>query len=111
MGPGKFCTDTEEIVPAEKCKNVYMKEIESIPPAIKTRRKLLAGIGLLSFFPFIKLFSKKTPVISCAPPPVKKETMKVLSRDGQLVEVDVSRIKRIQEKISNEELKNWIKKG
>jgi hypothetical protein len=88
-----------------------MEETESIQPELKTRRKLLAGIGLLSFFPFIKLFSKKTPVISCAPPPEKKETMKVLSRDGHLVEVDVSRIKRIQGKISNEELQNWIKKG
>ena len=87
-----------------------MKEIESISPGLRTRRKLLAGIGLLSFFPFIKLFSKKTPVISCAPPPEKKETMKVLSRDGQLVEVDVSRIKRIKGKISNEELQSWIKK-
>jgi hypothetical protein len=88
-----------------------MEETESIQPELKTRRKLLAGIGLLSFFPFIKLFSKKTPVISCAPPPEKKETMKVLSRDGHLVEVDVSRIKRIEGKISNEELQNWIKKG
>jgi hypothetical protein len=88
-----------------------MEETESIQPELKTRRKLLAGIGLLSFFPFIKLFSKKTPVISCAPPPEKKETMKVLSRDGHLVEVDVSRIKRIQGKISNKELQNWIKKG
>jgi hypothetical protein len=88
-----------------------MEETESIQPELKTRRKLLAGIGLLSFFPFIKLFSKKTPVISCAPPPEKKETMKVLSREGHLVEVDVSRIKRIEGKISNEELQNWIKKG
>ncbi len=37
--------------------------------------------------------------------------MKVLSQDGQLVEVDVSRIKRLKEKISDEELQNWIKKG
>jgi hypothetical protein len=90
-----------------------MKEIESIPSELKTRRKLLAGIGLLSFFPLFKLglFSKRNPVISCAPPPGKKETMKVLSRDGKLVEVDVSKIKRIQEKISDEELQNWIRKG
>ncbi len=88
-----------------------MKDNESISQGLRTRRKLLAGIGLLSFFPFIKLFTKKNPVISCAPPPDKKETMKVLSRDGQLVEVDVSKIKRVKVKISNEELQNWIKKG
>jgi hypothetical protein len=90
-----------------------MKEPESIPPEVKTRRKLLAGIGILSFFPFFKsgLFAKKDPVISCAPPPEKKETIKVLSQDGRLVEVDISKIKRVKEKISDEELKNWIKKG
>ncbi len=87
-----------------------MKDIESISQGLRTRRKLLAGIGLLSFFPFIKLFNKKNLVISCAPPPEKNETIKVLSRDGQLVEVDVSKIKRVKEKISNEELQNWVKK-
>lgn len=90
-----------------------MKEIESFQSELKTRRKLLTGIGLLSFFSLFKfgLFTKKDAVISCAPPPGKKETMKVLSRDGQLVEVEVSRIKRVEEKISNKELQNWIKKG
>lgn len=88
-----------------------MKKIETVPSEIKSRRKLLAGIGLLSFFPFSKLFSKKNPVISCAPPPEKTETMKVLSQDGRLIEVDVSKIKRLKEKISDEELKNWIRKG
>jgi hypothetical protein len=92
-----------------------MKEVESIQPEVKARRRLLAGagIGLLSLLSFFKsgLFAKKTPVISCAPPPEKKETMKVLSQDGQLVEVDISKIKRLKEKVSDEELKNWIRKG
>lgn len=90
-----------------------MKELESNPDQVKTRRKLLVGIGWLSVFPFFKtgFFSKKAPVISCTPAPEKKETMKVLSRDGQLVEVDVTKIKRIQGKISDEELQNWIRKG
>jgi hypothetical protein len=90
-----------------------MKEPESIPPEIKSRRKILTGIGLLSFFPLFKsgLFTKKNPAIDCVPPPDEKKTMKVLSRDGQLVEVDISKIKRIQGKISDEELQNWIRKG
>jgi len=89
-----------------------MKELESVPPEVKSRRKLLAGIGLLSFFPFFKsgLFSKKAPVISCTPPPGKQETIKVLSREGKLVEVDVSKIKQVKGKISDQELQNWIKK-
>jgi hypothetical protein len=92
-----------------------MKEMEATGPDVKVRRKLLAGagIGLLSLFSFFKsgLFSKKTPDISCAPPPDKKETIRVLSQDGRLVEVDISKIKRLKEKISDEELKHWIKKG
>jgi hypothetical protein len=90
-----------------------MNEIEMNSPKAKSRRKILARIGLLSLFPFLKLglFSKKNPVISCAPPPGdgKKETMKVLSQDGKLLEVDVSKVKRIEGKISDEELRKWIK--
>ena len=88
--------------------------MESTTPELKTRRKLLTWIGLLSFFPLFKsgIFSKKkSQVIACAPPLEKKETMKVLTRDGQLVEVDISKIKRIKGKISDEELQNWVKKG
>jgi hypothetical protein len=91
-----------------------MQEGESIRPGIKARRKLLAGagIGLISILSIFKsgLFRKKNPVISCVPPPEKKETMKVLSQDGRLVEVDITKIKRIK-KISDEELQNWIRKG
>ena len=36
-----------------------MKEIESFPPELKTRRKLLTGIGLLSFFPILQIILKK----------------------------------------------------
>ena len=88
-----------------------MKEIEMISSKAKSRRKILARIGLLSLFPFLKLglFPKKNPVNSCTPPPGKKETMKVLSQDGKLLEVDVTKVKRLEEKISDEELRKWIK--
>ena len=89
-----------------------MKDTQSIQPEVKGRRKLLTGIGLLSLFPLFKLslFSKKNPAIYCAPPPEKEETMKLLSQNGQLVEVDISKIKARQGKISDEELQGWIKK-
>jgi hypothetical protein len=88
-----------------------MKEIESTPGELKSRRKLLAGIGILSLFSIWKagIFSKKKPVISCAPP-VHRETMKLLAQNGQLVEVDVSKINLIKGKISDQELQGWIKK-
>ena len=89
-----------------------MKETDIIKPAIKTRRTLLAGIGVLSAFSFWKatgFFFKKKQVIACAPP-VEKKTMKVLSQDGRLVEVDISKIKILKGKISDQELQDWIKK-
>ena len=88
-----------------------MSETEYIPQKIKSRRKWLAGIGLLSLFPLFRssIFSKKNPVISCAPPDEKKETMKLLSQDGKLMEVDISKISQTKHKISDLELKSWIK--
>jgi hypothetical protein len=89
-----------------------MKETDSNKPEVKTRRKLLAGIGVLSAFSLWKatgFFFKKKQVIACAPPEEKK-TMKVLSQDGKLVEVDISKIKILKGKISDQELQDWIKK-
>lgn len=88
-----------------------MKEIESKPGDIKSRRKLLAGIGILSFFSIWRtgLFDKKKTVIACAPP-LQKETMKLLSQDGKLVEVEISQINSRQGKISDQDLQGWIKK-
>ena len=88
-----------------------MKEVETSQGEMKNRRKLLAGIGIFSLFPILYtgLFRKRKPVISCAPPEEKK-TMKMLSQNGQLVEVDMSQIESIQGKISIQELQTWIKR-
>lgn len=76
-----------------------------------TRRKLLAGLGALSLFPILKFgfLAKKKDVISCAPE-TKNQTMKMLTQDGRLVEVDMSKIKGAKEKISNKQLQDWVKK-
>ena len=70
------------------------------------------GIGLMSIFSFFTfgLFSKKRNIISCAPPDEKK-TMKFLDQNGQLVEVDISKIgSSSKEKASNKELQEWVKR-
>jgi hypothetical protein len=88
-----------------------MSDIQPTPNDISTRRKLLAGIGVLSLFPILKFgwFNKKKEVISCAP--VSNTTkIKFLTQDGTLVEVDASKINRGKEKISNKQLQSWIKK-
>jgi hypothetical protein len=89
-----------------------MHSTEPSDGAGKGRRKLLAGIGILSLLSFLKIGSlgAKRKVVSCAPPEEKK-TIKLLSQDGTLVEVDVSKIKRLDRKVSNKELQEWIKRS
>jgi hypothetical protein len=72
-----------------------------------SRRKLIAGLGVLSLFPIAKLATsfKKKEVIACAP---EIKTVKFLTQDGTLVEVDVSKINGGKEKISNQALQNWV---
>lgn len=69
----------------------------------ETRRKFIAwGIAsaaVLAAFKFI------------TPSPEKKDTVKMLTQDGKLVEVDISkRIYGERKKISDEQLKNWVSK-
>jgi hypothetical protein len=74
-----------------------------------SRRKLIAGLGVLSLFPIAKLATsfKNKEVIACAP---EIKTVKFLKQDGTLVEVDVSKINGGKEKISNQALQNWVNK-
>ena len=67
----------------------------------KTTRKkfLLLGAGLVSAFAFLKL---------SLPGKKKKETVKLLTRDGRLVEVDMTLAKRTGKKISAEEILRWV---
>lgn len=88
-----------------------MNTENNITKETNTRRKLLAGLGVLSLFPILKFgfLSKKRDVISCAPE-AKNQTMKMLTQDGRLVEVDMSKINGVKEKISNKQLQDWVKK-
>ncbi len=76
------------------------------------RRTLLASIGALSLFPLMKLSAlvKKKDVISCAPSD-PSQTIKMLTQDGTLVEVDVSKLRGDKYKISNRQLQTWVKKS
>ncbi len=84
---------------------------QSDPKETNSRRKLIAGLGVLSLFPLAKLgfFNKKKDVISCAPES-SSQKIKLLAQDGTLVEVDLSKIKNSKQKISNEQLQSWVKK-
>jgi hypothetical protein len=68
----------------------------------QNRRKFitwgLASAAVIAAFKFI------------TPAKKKPETVKMLTRDGKLVEVDIAALPSKREKITNGELQNWIKK-
>jgi len=86
-----------------------MSDIDQNKQENNSRRKLITGLGVLSLFPIAKLATsfKKKEVIACAP---EIKTVKFLTQDGTLVEVDVSKINGDKEKISNQQLQNWVNK-
>jgi hypothetical protein len=86
-----------------------MSDIDPTQNQDNSRRKLIAGLGVLSLFPIVNLATsfKKKEVIACAP---EIKTVKFLTQDGTLVEVDVSKINGGKEKISNQALQNWVNK-
>ncbi|MEO8884988.1 MAG: hypothetical protein ABI367_02925 [Mucilaginibacter sp.] len=73
-----------------------------------SRRKFMWGVGVLSLlvaagsalkFPFL---NKKAAV--------KGKTVKMLTQDGKLVEVDAALITSARKKATNSDLQNWINK-
>jgi hypothetical protein len=70
-----------------------------------TRKKfILWGAALLGSLGILKYIIRK-------PAEEKKTTVKMLSQDGKLVEVDVSKINSAaKKKVTDDELKNWVTK-
>lgn len=87
------------------------EEIQQIPDATKKRRTVLVGIGILSALSFLSfgLFKKRKDIISCAPPAVNG-TMKMLTEDGRLVEVDIANLGSLKKKLTDKELQEWVKR-
>ncbi len=87
-----------------------MDKFEIAPPANNTRRKMVIGLGFLALIPLFRLpfLRKKSNVISCASE--KGGTIKLLTEDGRLVEVDISKINPAKQKASAKEVMGWIKR-
>jgi hypothetical protein len=81
---------------------------------IPSRRKFVAGFGVLSILAAIGITfaPKKTAktILSCGPPD-KKKMIKMLTQDGKLVEVDENKLAGQRKKITDDELKSWVKKS
>ena len=92
------------------------EESTQLPPS---RRKFLRGIGLLSAFSALaalagRALPGKRKALSCSPE-AKKKTVRMLTQDGKLVEIDASLLppglaSAGGKKITKDELQNWIKK-
>jgi hypothetical protein len=66
-----------------------------------SRRKFIEwGIGILAAFSAIGLFFSQKK---------KKKVVKMLTEDGQLVEVDEALIKSTGKKVDNKEIHTWVK--
>ena len=68
----------------------------------QNRRKFIAwGVASAALFSAIKFLrpSAKQP-----------QTVKMLTEDGKLVEIDIASLPPQKKKITNKELQNWIKK-
>ena len=79
-----------------------------------SRRKFVWGIAVVSACTSLAAFAgkfipKKRNIISCEPES-KKKMVKMLTQDGQLVEIDESLITVKGKKISSGQLQNWVKK-
>lgn len=68
----------------------------------QSRRKFIVwGVASAALFSAIKFM---------LPSPKKNETVKMLTQDGKLVEVDMAALTAKKKKITDKELQNWIKK-
>ena len=68
-----------------------------------TRKKIIIwGAAILSSVTFFRFFSGSKKE--------KKETVKMLTQDGRLVEIDKKLLASSGNKITNKELQQWIKK-
>lgn len=78
------------------------------PEDSASRRKFVWGLGIFSALtavaglPFFAKRSAKTEG--------KKKTVKMLTEDGRLVEIDQSLVSANTKKVTNTELQHWIKK-
>ncbi|HXD78548.1 MAG TPA: hypothetical protein VN616_12110 [Puia sp.] len=85
--------------------------IESVSPA---RRRLLARLGVLSFFALVAGAAglpagRKRNTASCAPGN-KPRMIRMLAEDGTLMEIDASLVQPGGQKASDAEIHGWIKK-
>lgn len=79
-----------------------MHDMENEKDKSSRKKFVLWGIGVLSSLTVLKFLPSATKK--------KKDTVKMLTQDGRLVEVDRDMITKSKGKITDAELKAWVKK-
>ncbi len=75
------------------------------------RRKLISGLGILSIVTLVSglsFFKKKKQIIACNPH--ENKTVKMLTEDGRLVEVDANLLASNKKIATDKDLQSWIKR-
>jgi len=81
------------------------------PANAESRRKFVWGLGIFSAFAAVAattglpFFTKRSVKTGSKP-----KTVKMLTEDGRLVEIDASLVSAKKKKVTNAELQHWIKK-
>ncbi len=78
------------------------------------RRRFVWAVGFLSIFTALAAATgfrlpRKKNILECGPE-AKKTTVKMLTQDGKLVEIDAALLTAATKKISDAELQQWIRK-
>ena len=79
-------------------------QVENENKPVSRKKFVLWGAGALAVLTAAKFFFRPRP---------KKEkttTVKMLTQDGKLVEVEISKLPAKRKKISLEQLQNWVQK-
>ena len=78
---------------------------------IPSRRKFVLRFSVLSLLAAVGItIAPKKAILSCDPSP-RKKTVKMLTQDGKLVEIEEDKLMGQRKKITDEELKSWVKKS
>ncbi|TWI98017.1 hypothetical protein JN11_03095 [Mucilaginibacter frigoritolerans] len=84
------------------------------PDNSPARRKFVWSVGILSLFAMVSAAVKtpflKSKNIKLGNTTVKNKTVKMLTQDGRLVEIDETLLTASRKKVTDAELQNWIKK-
>ena len=73
---------------------------------LSRKKFLFSGISLAAIFAFFKWGNP----IKTESPPEKKQTVKFLTQDGKLVEIDVDKLPTSRRAATKDDVQNWIKK-